>query len=296
MRLARTLGLAAANLGRLRPESLATGFAMHRKGWATGVVVLTILLSSCGSAEPETSETATSETATSASTTAAEIDAAEFMAAVSSAQREAGTWQMEMTFESEGLQFDATGAVRYPDSGQVPDLSMTMNLPPEQGGEMEMMVIDESVYLRLPPEAGLPTPWVKVQLDGSDPFSAQMAPLIEQMSSSFDLEQSFEPMAAASSIEQGEADVIDGVDVTKYVVTVDVGGMPADLLGGAAPEDLPFDEVTYTLWVDGDDLLRRCTNDFGGYITTDTTIFGYGEPVVIEAPPADQVTDASTLQ
>jgi hypothetical protein len=123
-----------------------------------------------------------------------------------------------------------------------------------------------------------------------------MAPLIEQMSSSFDLEQSFEPMAAASSIEQGEADVIDGVDVTKYVVTVDVGEIPADLLGGAAPEDLPFDEVTYTLWVDGDDLLRRYTNDFGGYITTDTTIFGYGEPVVIEAPPADQVTDASTLQ
>ena len=103
--------------------------------------------------------------------------------------------------------------------------------------------------------AGLPTPWVKVQLDGSDPFSAQMAPLIEQMSSSFDLEQSFEPMAAASSIEQGEADVIDGVDVTKYVVTVDVGEMPSDMLGGAAPEDLPFDEVTYTLWVDGDDLL-----------------------------------------
>ena len=132
----------------------------------------------------------------------------------------------------EGLQFDATGAARYPDSGQVPDLSMTMNLPPEQGGEMEMMVIDESVYLRLPPEAGLPTPWVKVQLDGSDPFSAQMAPLIEQMSSSFDLEQSFEPMAAASSIEQGEADVIDGVDVTKYVVTVDVGEMPSDLPAG----------------------------------------------------------------
>ena len=47
MRLARTPGLAAANLGRVRPESLATRFAMHRKGWATGVVVLTILLSSC---------------------------------------------------------------------------------------------------------------------------------------------------------------------------------------------------------------------------------------------------------
>jgi hypothetical protein len=234
---------------------------MHRKGWATGLVVLTILLSSCGSAEPEasetaTSETATSETATSAPTTAAEIDAAEFMAAVSSAQRAAGTWQMEMTFESEGLEFDGTGAARYPNSGQVPDLSTTMNLPPEQGGEIEVVVIDESFYLRLPPEAGSPTPWLKINPDGSDPISAEMAPLIDQMTSSADLEQSMEAVAAASSIDQGGADVIDGVDVTEYVVTVDVGEMSADELGGVAPEDVPFDELTYTLWVDGDDLLR----------------------------------------
>jgi hypothetical protein len=276
----------------LRPELLAIGFPVHRIGWATGVVVLTILLPSCGSAEPETSETATS-----APTTAAEIDAAELMAAVSSAQRGAGTFQMEMTFESEDLgDFDATGAARYPDSGQVPELSMTMNLPPEQGGEIEMVLIDESAYLRLPPDAGLPTPWVKVQSDGSDPISAQMAPLIDQMSSRFDLEQSIETIAAVSSIEQGDADVIDGVDVTKYILTVDVTKMPADQLGGAAPEDLPFDEMTYTMWVDSDGLLRRYTNDLEGYVTTDTTIFGYGEPVEIEAPPADQVTDLSTLQ
>jgi hypothetical protein len=72
--------------------------------------------------------------------------------------------------------------------------------------------------------------------------------------------------------------------------------MPADELGGVAPEDLPFDEVTYSLWVDGDDLVRRVTSDLGGYGTAEATIFGYGEPVEIEAPPADQVTDASTLR
>jgi hypothetical protein len=146
---------------------------MHRKGWATGVVVLTILLSSCGSAEPETSEAATSKAATSAPTAAAEIDAAEFVAAVTSAQRAAVTYQMEMTIESEGLEFGVTGAARYPDSGPVPDLSTTMNLPPEQGGEIEVVVIDESFYLRLPPEAGSPTPWLKINPDGSDPISAE---------------------------------------------------------------------------------------------------------------------------
>jgi hypothetical protein len=181
---------------------------MHRIGLATGVVVLTMVLSSCGSAEPETSETATS------------------------AQREAGTFQMEMAIESESLEFDATGATRYPDSGEAPELSMTMNLPPEQGGEIEMVVIDQTAYLRLPPDAGLPTPWLKIQSDGSDPVSAQMAPLIAQMTSSTDFEQYFETFEAASSIEQGDADVIDGVDVTEYVVTVDVSKMPADALAG----------------------------------------------------------------
>jgi hypothetical protein len=181
---------------------------MHRIGLATGVVVLTMVLSSCGSAEPETSETATS------------------------AQRGAGTFQMEMAIESESLEFDATGATRYPDSEEAPELSMTMNLPPEQGGEIEMVVIDETAYLRLPPDAGLPTPWLKIQSDGSDPVSAQMAPLIAQMTSSTDFEQYFETFEAASSIEHGDADVIDGVDVTEYVVTVDVSKMPADALAG----------------------------------------------------------------
>jgi hypothetical protein len=68
------------------------------------------------------------------------------------------------------------------------------------------------------------------------------------------------------------------------------------LYGGVAPEDLPIDELTYTLWVDGDDLLRRITSDLGGHGTMDITAFGYGESVEIEAPPTDQVTDASTFQ
>jgi hypothetical protein len=264
---------------------------MRRTRWAAGVALLIVLLPSCGSAEPETSETAAS-----APTTTAEIDGAELIAAVSSAQRKSGTYQMEMTFETEGVEFDATGAARYPDSGQVPDLSMIMNLPPEQGGEIEMVVIDESAYLRLPPDAGLPTPWLKIHSDGSDPISAQMAPLIDQMTSNADFEQYSETFGSAASIDRLGSDVIDGVDVTEYVVTVDVSKMPADALGVVAPEDLPVDEVTYSLWIDGDDLVRRLTSDLAGYGTTDITIFGYGEPVEIEAPPPDQVTDASTLQ
>jgi hypothetical protein len=77
-----------------------------------------------------------------------------------------------------------------------------------------MVAVDESFYLRLPPEAGLPTPWLKIDPDGGDPISAEMAPFIDQMTSSA-LDQSLDTFAAASSIEQGDADVIDGVDVTK---------------------------------------------------------------------------------
>jgi hypothetical protein len=116
------------------------------------------------------------------------------------------------------------------------------------------------------------------------------------MTSNADFEQYSEKFGSAASIDQLGTDVIDGVDVTEYVVTVDVSKMPADELGGVAPEDLPVDEVTYSLWIDGDDLVRRLTSDLAGYGTTDLTIFAYGEPVEIEAPPADQVTDASALQ
>jgi hypothetical protein len=110
----------------------------------------------------------------------------------------------------------------------------------------------------------VPTPWLKIDPDGGDPISAELAPL----------------RAVLRILRSG------------LVVTVDVSEIPADELGRAAPEDLPFDELTHSLWVGDDDLVRRMTSDLGGYGTTDTTIFGYGEPVEIEAPPADQVTDA----
>jgi hypothetical protein len=263
---------------------------MRRSRWAAAAALLTVLLPSCASGEPDASETATP-----APTTAAEINAAELMAAISSAQREAGTYQMEISNDFEGLEFDATGAVRYPDSGQAPDLSLTMNLPPEQGGEIAMVLIDGSAYLRPPPDTGLPTPWLKIQPDGSDPISAQMAPLIEQMTSSADFEQYSEAFGSATSIDQVGTNLIDGVDVTEYLVTVDVSEMPADALGGVAPEDLPFDAVTQSMWVDEDNVVRRITSDLGGYGTMDTRYFAYGEPVEIEAPPWDQVTDLSTL-
>ena len=70
--------------------------------------------------------------------------------------------------------------------------------------------------------------------------------------------------------------------------------IPASELGGLSADELPFDEVTYSLWVD-DDLVRRIQSDLAGYGSTDGRIFAYGEPVEIEAPPSDQVTDVSTL-
>jgi hypothetical protein len=54
-------------------------------------------------------------------------------------------------------------------------------------------------------------------------------------------------------------------------------------------EELPFEELTYSLWVDDSFVPRKMSSDMGGIGSLEVRPFGVGKPVEIEAPPADQV-------
>ncbi len=93
-------------------------------------------------------------------------------------------------------------------------------------------------------------------------------------------------------IDEVGRETIDGVETTHYLVTI------ADDGAGSADTE-PFD-----VWIDGDGLLRQITtsqvqadDETGQDVNVQLTIrfFDYGEPVTIEAPPADKVIDGANM-
>jgi hypothetical protein len=88
----------------------------------------------------------------------------------------------------------------------------------------------------------------------------------------------------------GEEDV-DGESLSHYSVVVDsnaiLESMGQNPPGGGALGD----KVTYEIWLDGDNRLRRMTADMGSLGTMELTVSDFGKDVSIETPSPDQVTE-----
>ena len=125
-----------------------------------------------------------------------------------------------------------------------------------------------------------------------------------------DFLDTFQSVGAAMT-EVG-TETLRGVEVVHYVVTFDI----EDLIRQVDPEQLadlesfgqlPFDELPMDIWISDDGLVHRFEigfdsaelgglpdGDFGSLLMR-FDIFDHNQPVDIEAPPADQVTDGSEL-
>jgi len=82
-------------------------------------------------------------------------------------------------------------------------------------------------------------------------------------------------------------DTVDGAALDKYEVV-----MKTSDLGGALPTEnaakLP-DTITYLMWLDAEDLVRKVTFDVAG-ATSEILMSKYGEPVNIKVPdPSDVI-------
>lgn len=134
-----------------------------------------------------------------------------------------------------------------------------------------------------------------VRIDPKNPQSAMgsaFAPMIDELDITKSISQ-FED--AITGVEQiGDAETIDGVETTPFLVTIDTDKAVAS---GALDKDSgirPGTELTYTFFIDDDDLLRRMAFSIdSANVRMDMTNFG--EPVDIKAPPADEIVEESDL-
>ncbi|MFJ8817133.1 hypothetical protein [Amycolatopsis thermoflava] len=104
--------------------------------------------------------------------------------------------------------------------------------------------------------------------------------------------QVLDDVRKGGTIDRSEQTTLDGQQVSHYWITVDLGktsGLP-EMAGRTAPMEL---------WLDADQLPAQMLFDFSGLTSAGDPQMGpmtmrytgWGEPVDIAAPPADQVAE-----
>ncbi len=159
-----------------------------------------------------------------------------------------------------------------------PELAMRLAMPALGGGEVEVRLVDGTLYLK---SAALGDKWVSSSLDGG-PLGA--------LGGQLDLTKLFETFAGAvtSATDQG-ADDVDGESLDHYMTEVDAKKLLDSVPGASAAGTQLPDSLTLDWWFDSDGLIRRFSGDFGG-ATVAVTLSDWGGDVVIEAPPSAEVT------
>ena len=214
-----------------------------------------------------------------------EVDAQELTDLVVGAFERATTARLEMQLTAGGQDIEATGEADY----TTDPISMRLDLSGAgPAGDMTVVLVEDTMYIRLPARG---EDFVRLDLD--DPGN----PLGGSFSTQLD------PRAQARVIERGLVSAtyvgqeeVRGETLDHYSALVDSAAMleGTDVDAGAAGV-LP-DQVTYDLWFDAEGLYRQMSVDLGASAGEVLIRFDdWGTDVDIEAPPADQVDDLSSL-
>jgi hypothetical protein len=263
---------------------------------AAAALLLAAGLAGCGSG----SDTATTPAAKKSPTTssapasaAAESTGTALFTSMTDAMSHKQSAQITTETTIGAQQIRGAGAFRYAadDFGA----SLTMRIPGQ--GRMQLVILPEAFYLKLPSGSGLPQgkSWLEIPLTGSadNPFSRALGPLMEQMKRSFDPQESLGLLKASTTVRKAGAETVDGVATTKYVATVDLR-KAADAADSALAQQyqaLIAQGVTtfdYTVWVDGQNLPRKFVTAVPtgqGSVSVSGTYRAWGKPVTIKAPP-----------
>lgn len=229
--------------------------------------------SAAESAEPTETESESEEPAEEPEEASGGYDAKELLAAMKAAVEENETAHLVMDMGGNGQSMSAEGDVSY--VGDTTSMQLTMQSPEMGPGVIEVRMVDNVMYMSMPPM----TPEGKfLRLDLNDPNSP--------MGRLGGVTQG-DPLETFKAFDEGLRDVkylgpedVDGEEMDHYVLTVD--GKAAAKAQGAPAGSVP-DELTYDLWLDENDLMRRVQYTMaGGGVTI--SMSDWGEPVTVKAP------------
>lgn len=190
------------------------------------------------------------------------------------------------------------GVVRL--GGDAADYDVTTALPSSPGAapvSTRMVAAGPDVYANFARTANGPTRWIRLSGSSRDLFTD----LLEDLSTS--LRRAADPgvflalASAGGQLTGSDRDTVDGQSAVRYAVHVDVARAQGAGRAGPVADDLLRNgvrQLDFQLWVGAQDRPVRLASsqavpDFGP-VTGSVSFDGWGQPVSISAPPADQVT------
>ncbi|UCG40538.1 MAG: hypothetical protein JSV07_08835 [Acidimicrobiia bacterium] len=248
----------------------------------------------------------------------AEVLDAAFANAQSGSWQAEGTW--EITGDLDGSGLSATAEIGYAgaydaetgNSFSLLDLSAMGSLgvtggddfPPEMAAAFsafETRTVDGVAYLRFPLFAmmfGATTEWISLPEEDSG-SATSFIPFASFGEVGTAIGSLREGLVGAEEVGKEQ---VNGVDATRYLLVID-----ASVLGDGSEGVPASGEQAIDVWIDGDGNLLRYLIDIDApeldeatgagaeRLVIDVLFTGIGEPVVIEAPDAAEVTDVSGL-
>jgi hypothetical protein len=187
---------------------------------------------------------------------------------------------MEITME---------GQVDY--TADPPEMAITMSMPMLGEDPMDMRIVDGFAYMNM--GALTDNKFVKSALDDPNGALGDMTDLSDSMDPAKSLENF---SAGFDKVVYVGQESVDGVDAGHYQLTVDttkIGSALSELgAAGADPSSLGLPEtLTYDVWLDSDSRMTKSVIELGDLGSMEMTASNWGEPVDIQAPSADQITD-----
>ena len=251
---------------------------------ASVVLIAGLTLSACGGKDDSAGDK-TGGTQAPAKADSLALTQANFTQVLSDSQVKAKSAHIDMEIGAAGQTIQARGDVSV---GATPaETAMTMTMDMGSSMSFEMRLVDQIMYMNLGQMSD--DKFLKMDLtDENNPITKQYGQMLDQMDPA---KQMADLKGAVTSFEKkGDPQTIDGVKAQPYVVEVDTSKVPSfkDLPDASA--DLIPESIVYTMYIGSDNLLRRMSFDLAGSKST-MNYSKWGEPVNIEAPSADQISD-----
>ncbi len=254
-------------------------------------------LAACGDATGDSAEDPAGDSAAGVAVltglrTGDEVDPGDFVDTVIDGMEASTTAHLTMTTSmAQGMEIDAEGDLDY--AADPIAMSMTMTMPMLGKTPADLRLVDGVFYMSLGDMTGGKF-WRMDPADTTGPFG-DLGPMLDGMDPTAMMHR-VEP-AIDTVTYDGQEDV-DGRTLDHYELTVDSAEVAKAIdAPRAAMTGLP-DTFSYDLWLDEEHRMAQMKMELpvqGASSTVEMSLDDWGKEVSIEAPPADQVTEAPDL-
>ncbi len=229
-------------------------------------------------------------------------------AAANSQQADTQTFEFTADVDARGQQLSMEGSGIVASDGKTGKLTMKIG----SVGEIEEVITPDGVYLDMGSLLGTKLPdgkrWLFMSSEEIAGQSGTGTPSLQGDTGQTSTQALEYLQATTGNVEKVGEDTVNGAPATHYVTHVDYGKWSEEHMPDATAAEkaqiAKLGVVPMDVWINGDDRVVKLSFDldassFGGdgaRMKMTMEITGFGEPLDVQAPPADEVITQSELQ